>query len=80
MERFHYRCRERGLPPLDALVVHVAGTREGRPGSGYFRVNGHKDPFGERASAEKVMQAFTFWEGELQRCRTWGDRRRRREV
>ncbi len=53
MERFHYRCRERGLPPLDALVVHVAGTRQGKPGSGYFRVNGHRDPFGERATARR---------------------------
>jgi hypothetical protein len=34
MERFHYRCRDRGLPPLDALVVHVAGPREGKPGGG----------------------------------------------
>lgn len=27
MEAFHHRCVERDLPPLDALVVHVAGTR-----------------------------------------------------
>jgi hypothetical protein len=32
MKAFHDRCIERGLPPLDALVVHVAGTgrRAGR--------------------------------------------------
>jgi hypothetical protein len=44
MERLHYRCRERNLPPLDALVVHVAGGREGQPGAGYVGVNGLKDP------------------------------------
>ncbi len=80
MERFHYRCRDRGLPPLDSLVVHVAGAREGRPGAGYFRVNGYKDPFGEYASAEKVMEAFVFWDKERERCRAWGDQRRRGEV
>jgi hypothetical protein len=31
MEAFHRRCAERDLPPLDALVVHVAGTRKGSP-------------------------------------------------
>jgi hypothetical protein len=51
MKRFHDRCVERGLPPLDALVVHVAGAREGRPGGGCFRVNGHVDPFAEQSSA-----------------------------
>ncbi|MGB3441770.1 MAG: hypothetical protein WBA97_23750 [Actinophytocola sp.] len=39
MEAFHHRCAERELPPLDALVVHVAGTRKGQPGGGYFRIN-----------------------------------------
>jgi hypothetical protein len=47
MKRFHDRCIERGLPPLDALVVHVAGSRRDRPGAGYFQVNGFADPFRE---------------------------------
>lgn len=33
------------LPPLDALIVHVAGARKGHPGSGYFRANNLPDPF-----------------------------------
>jgi hypothetical protein len=77
MERFHDRCRQRGLPPLDALVVHVAGSREGRPGVGYFRVNGLRDPFGERATAEQVVAAFGFWQAEVEQCRRWGDAYRR---
>lgn len=64
MKAFHDRCVARRLPPLDSLVVHVAGGREGRPGSGYFRVNGYVDPFAERsnASAEAVLAAHAFWE------------------
>lgn len=77
MERFHFRCRERALPPLDALVVHVAGQRTGFPGAGYFRVNGHKDPLGERATAEQQVQATAFWEAQKKHCREWGDRHRR---
>lgn len=77
MERFHNRCRERSLPPLDALVVHVAGAREGKPGGGYFRVNGYKDPFSERATAEELVAAHAFWEAEVDRCRRWGDDHRR---
>lgn len=77
MERFHTRCSDRVLPPLDSLVVHVAGAREGKPGAGYFRVNGFKDPFGERASAEQTVAAFRFWEQQVTECRRWGDQHRR---
>lgn len=77
MERFHFRCRERGLPPLDALVVHVAGVREGKPGAGYFRVNGYKDPFGDRASAEEMVAGYAHWEREVSQCKRWGDEYRR---
>lgn len=77
MERFHYRCTERGLPSLDALVVHVAGPREGFPGRGYFRVNGHVDPLAERAKAEDQVAATLFWEGQRNECRKWGTRSRR---
>lgn len=81
MKAFHDRCIARRLPPLDSLVVHVAGGREGRPGGGYFRVNGHADPFAERssASAEAVLAAHAFWEAQKEEVRAWGvDRRRGR--
>jgi hypothetical protein len=45
------RCMARGLPPLDALVVHVTGQREGRPGAGYVRVNGHPRRWSSRVPA-----------------------------
>lgn len=77
MKQFHDRCNSRELPPLDALVVHVAGVREGKPGGGYFTVNGVRDPFGERASAEQVMAAWSHWENEQHQCRAWGNQRRR---
>jgi len=44
MKAFHDACTAAGLPPLDSLVVHVAGTRGGFPGAGYFAVNGWADP------------------------------------
>ncbi|PWU50669.1 hypothetical protein DLJ47_23570 [Micromonospora sp. S4605] len=31
MAAFHHRCKEQQLPPLDALVVHVAGTAPDSP-------------------------------------------------
>lgn len=79
MKALHDRCIERGLPPLDSLVVHVAGGREGRPGAGYFRVNGHVDPFAERATAspEAVLPAHAFWESQVELVRAWGVRQRR---
>lgn len=79
MKAFHDRCRARGLPPLDWLVVHVAGDREGRPGGGYFRVNGHVDPFAERsnAPAEAVVAAHAFWEAQKAEVKAWGVQRRR---
>jgi hypothetical protein len=72
MERFHYRCRERRLPPLDSLVVHVAGPRRGAPGAGYFKVNGQDDPWNERTRPERQARATQFWETEKTECRTWG--------
>jgi hypothetical protein len=77
MERFHFRCVERGLPPLDALVVHVAGQRMGFPGAGYFRVNSLKDPLGERASASDQVRATAYREEQKRACKDWGDRHRR---
>lgn len=77
MEAFHYRCSERGLPQLDALVVHVAGLREGLPGAGYFRVNGFKDPRSLRTSPEDAVRATQHWEAEVDQVKQWGVRRRR---
>jgi hypothetical protein len=77
MEDFHRRCRARGLRPLDALVVHVAGSREGMPGVGYFRVNGFKDPRALRTSPEDAIAATRFWEDEVDQVKQWGIRRRR---
>ena len=75
MERFHQRCIERVLPPLDALVVHVAGERTNRPGAEYFQINGHHDPVGDwtRTSYEQQVAATNFWENQVQRCREWGE-------
>lgn len=78
MEAFHDRCIERQYPPLDSLVVHVAGDRGGAPGSGYFRVNGVKDPFGQRASAEDSVAGGSFLEEQRAECKRWGDQQRRR--
>ena len=80
MKAFHDRCIERELPPLDSLVVHVGGQREGKPGAGYFRVNEHVDPFAERSSAraEEVIAAHNFWEAQKGEVRAWGVEQRRR--
>jgi len=77
MEQFHYRCIERKLPPLDALVVHVAGRREGFPGAGYFRVNGYDDPLAERTKPEAQAAATVFWQAQREECRAWGTKSRR---
>ena len=80
MKAFHDRCRERGLPPLDSLVVHVAGPREGKPGGGYFKVNGLPDAFSERTPPERMLQAYAFWEKEVAECRRWGTEARRERL
>jgi len=80
MARLHYRCRERALPPLDALVVHVAGDRTGFPGVGYFRVNGHADPLSERTTPGRQVAATAFWEAQKTECTNWGERSRRGQV
>lgn len=77
MEAFHYRCRDRELPPLDALVVQVLGPRMNLPGTGYFRVNNLVDPLGERGSDAERVEATRFWEDEKLRCREWGVSSRR---
>lgn len=80
MEAFHDRCQARQLPPLDALVVHVAGEREGLPGAGYFRVNGFRDPRSLRTSPEEAIRATHFWEEQVRQVKEWGVRRRRGQV
>jgi len=77
MEAFHFRCIHRGFPPLDSLVVHVAGPRGGVPGSGYFRVNDLHDPYGHRTSAEDAAVSGWFLEQQRQECASWGNDRRR---
>jgi len=78
MEAFHFRCIELGYPPLDALVVHVAGQRGDLPGSGYFRVNNLPDPLASRTSPEDAAVAGRFLEQQRQRCAAWGHAHRRR--
>lgn len=80
MEAFHTRCQERDLPPLDSLVVHVAGSRQGQPGGGYFRINNLHDPFSNRTSPEQATAAARFWEDQKRQCRDWGTRHRRGQV
>lgn len=77
MKAFHDRCIQRGFPPLDSLVVLVAGSRGGRPGKGYFTVNGVVDPFGEGGSAAAVARAAALWEQQKSEVRTWGIAHRR---
>jgi len=64
---------------IDALVVHVAGKREGKPGGGYFAVNGHVDPFTEsgRAAERAIVAANAFWEVQKSAVADWGSKHRR---
>lgn len=78
MKAFHDRCRERDLPQLDSLVVHVAGPREAKPGGGYFKVNGHQDAFSDKTPPERMMEAFSFWKRQVEECKRWGVEARRR--
>jgi hypothetical protein len=77
MEAFHFRCIDDGLPPLDALVVHVDGDRKGWPGKGYFRVNKLADPLAERGRVEDGLRATQFWNDQKAACERWGKERRR---
>ncbi len=77
MKAFHDRCRELGYPPLDALVVHVAGERRDWPGAGYFKVNGLDDPLSPKTRPERAVAATRYWEDEKQQCDDWGTRQRR---
>ena len=78
MKSFHDRCIEQGFPPLDSLVVHVTGKREGLPGSGYFKVNHQADPFSERGDADSITAAYDFWMRQKAEVRSWGDDYRKR--
>jgi hypothetical protein len=77
MKAFHDRCNERGLPPLDSLVVHVGPPREGKPGGGYFKVNGWPDPYGKSVSDNQAEEALLRWGGEVEACKAWGKEHRR---
>lgn len=78
MKAFHDRCIERELPPLDSLVVHVASPREGKPGGGYFKVNGFRDAFSDKTPPEQMVAAYGFWERQVAECKSWGIAERRR--
>jgi hypothetical protein len=80
MGRFHHCCREQDLPPLDALVVHVAGPRQNFPGVGYFTVNGLKDPLDEKTTPTQATRATTCWEDQKKKCGAWGVRHRRGQI
>jgi hypothetical protein len=77
MEALHFRCIDRGLPPLDSLVVNVAGPREDKPGSGYFTVNGVGDPFSGTGREEDAIQGLGLWERQMSEVKAWGVLRRR---
>src|ERR1039458_7551652 len=72
MEALHFRCIDRGLPPLDSLVVNVAGPREDKPGSGYFTVNGVGDPFSGTGREEDAIQGLGLWERQMSEARRGG--------
>jgi hypothetical protein len=80
MEAFHVTCVRNGLPPLDALVVHVAGPRQGFPGAGFFRVNGEPDPLASKATPEEQVAGTRFWERAKDECRRWGRTDRQRSA
>ena len=67
MAVFHGRCIERNLPPLDSLVVHVAGERERWPGTGYFRVNRQPDPLSAKTNPAHASEATRFWERQKEK-------------
>ena len=77
MKAFHDRCVSRHLPPLDSLVVHVAGERGGVPGAGYFKVNNRPDPYGRGATESDTAQSGAFLQRQRESCRRWGDLSRR---
>lgn len=72
MEAFHHACAHQGLPPFDAFVVNALGSeRAGYPGTGYFTINGLRDPLSEHSSNVNVREAFSFREAELSQIRSW---------
>lgn len=77
MKAFHDRCTASGLPPLDSLVVHVAGPRGGFPGRGYFAVNGWADPLDPGTQPSVADRSTRSWQEQQGRCRAWGHGHRR---
>ncbi|MGW5053502.1 hypothetical protein [Actinokineospora sp. NPDC004072] len=78
LTRFHQRCAQRGLPPLDALVVHAAGPRRDFPDAAYFRLNGQPDPVDPATPIADKRDATTFWLHQIQTCQLWAARTGRR--
>jgi hypothetical protein len=77
MKAVHDHCLDNGLPPLDALVVHVEGPRKGFPGGGYFKVNAIPDPAREHVTAEDQVAGHAAWQAQVEQCRDWGKEHRR---
>ncbi len=77
MTAVHESCRERYLPPLDALVVHQAGQPKGMPGVGYYKVTGLNDPLSQKTRPERAAAATCHRETEKRLCEEWGTRERR---
>lgn len=80
MKAFHDRCVERALPPLDSLVLHVAGPRQNLAGPGYFRVNDVPDAGNVTIAASDVARGAQLWQEQKSACTAWRieNRRRRR--
>ncbi len=77
MEAFHWRCVDRGLPPLDSLVVNVSGPRKNRCGPGYFKINYLDDPFSQRTNLKDAMASTKYAQNEAEECWTWGEIQRK---
>lgn len=71
MEQFHAECIKLELPPFDSFVVNESGERAGYPGIGYFKINGLKDPFGDRTKAEDSKFAISFQINEREEIARW---------
>jgi hypothetical protein len=77
MERLHFRCKERALPPLDSLVVHVAGQRTGLSWIWILPDQQTGGSFERAGPAIQQARATAFWEAQMEECRDWGVRSRR---
>ncbi len=66
MEAILQKCKELGLPPLDALVVQ---KDTGKPGKGYFTA---------WEVTKQGVDPDVFWAKQMQECWDWGKEERRK--